>query len=57
MNVGKVTIGPPKVDIEAQLLNTLDEINSTLKHMSNNEKRAVLLNAKANTLLALQKYE
>ena len=45
------------IDIKEQLLNTLDQINLNLQVDCSSEEMATLLNAKANTLLALQKYE
>lgn len=57
MKVGKVTLGPPKIDIEAQLLSTLKQIDFNLSVECSPEEMATLLNAKATTLLALQKYE
>jgi hypothetical protein len=59
MKVRGMSIKPPNlpIDVKTELLNTLEVINNNLKQVTSDEEHAILLNAKANTLLALQKYE
>ena len=58
MKVGEMHIAAPtKTIIEGELLNTLEVINERLKYLTSDEEGAILLNAKVNALLALQKYE
>lgn len=43
--------------IQEKLEKTLDEVEENLKHCMDSNDRAILLLAKSNVLLALQKYE
>jgi hypothetical protein len=43
--------------VKDELYDTLEAIKKNLERVTSDEEQAILLNAKATTLLALQKYE
>jgi len=45
------------MEIRIELIDTLRDINVSLSKVTSDEQQAILLNAKTNVLIALQKYE
>lgn len=49
--------GAVQMEIRIELIDTLRDINISLNRVTSDKQQAILLNAKTNVLMALQKYE
>ena len=57
INKGQAVQVQVTISIEEELLNTLRVIDNNLKQVTSDEEHAILLNARVNALMSLQKYE